>query len=192
MRLIDETDIATRAAVAARLAPHACAPRSIMLQLARDVLEVAEPVLLHSPCLTPADCAAIIAERGVVLCRHPGPARQADGSPDAGTCAGASAGTQPLPRQSCRQRRRQAAAATGHRKAHATKPPSTTMRRPPTKAPPHELCELFFAAGSAERRLILLNLDLRDLAGGRAAGAAAARRCLAAGDRGAAAQHGSA
>ena len=55
MRLIDETDIATRAAVSVRLAPHAGAPRSIMLQLARDVLEVAEPVLLHSPCLTPAD-----------------------------------------------------------------------------------------------------------------------------------------
>ena len=36
MRLIDETDIATRAAVSVRLAPHACAPRSIMLQLARD------------------------------------------------------------------------------------------------------------------------------------------------------------
>ncbi len=67
MRLIDETDIATRAAVSVRLAPHACAPRSIMLQLARDVLEVAEPVLLHSPVLTPADCEAIIAERGVSM-----------------------------------------------------------------------------------------------------------------------------
>ena len=65
MRLIDETDIATRAAVSVRLAPHACAPRPIMLQLARDVLEVAEPVLLHSPVLTPADCEAIIVERGV-------------------------------------------------------------------------------------------------------------------------------
>ena len=64
MRLLDETDIATRAAVSVRLAPHACAPRSIMLQLARDVLDVAEPVLLHSPVLTPADCDAIVAERG--------------------------------------------------------------------------------------------------------------------------------
>ena len=64
MRLIDETDIATRAAVSVRLAPHANAPRPIMLQLARDVLDVAEPVLLHSPVLTPADCQAIIVERG--------------------------------------------------------------------------------------------------------------------------------
>ena len=78
MRLIDETDIATRAAVSVRLAPHACAPRSIMLQLARDVLEVAEPVLLQSPVLTPADCEAIIEERGVsyadILARRPKPA----------------------------------------------------------------------------------------------------------------------
>ena len=49
-----------------------------MLQLARDVLEVAEPVLLHSPVLTPADCDAIIEERGVcyadILSRRSKPA----------------------------------------------------------------------------------------------------------------------
>jgi len=64
LRLIDETDIATRAAVSARLAPHACAPRPIILQLARDVLEVADPVLRLSPRLTPADLEAIVTERG--------------------------------------------------------------------------------------------------------------------------------
>ena len=64
MRLIDETDMPTRAAIAAKLAPHAIAPKSIMLQLARDMLDIAEPVLRYSPCLTPADCEAIIAERG--------------------------------------------------------------------------------------------------------------------------------
>src|SRR5262245_12817664 len=62
MRLIDETDMSTRAAVSARLAPHAYAPRSIILQLARDMPEIAEPVLLYSPLLTPADCVAIIKE----------------------------------------------------------------------------------------------------------------------------------
>src|SRR5688500_7310155 len=61
-RLFNEVDIATRASVSALLAPHATAPRSIVLDLARDVLEVAEPVLLHSPVLTPADCEAITAE----------------------------------------------------------------------------------------------------------------------------------
>jgi hypothetical protein len=64
MRLLDETEIATRAVVAKRLAPHSYAPRPIILQLARDVLEVAEPVLLQSPCLTPEDLSAIAAERG--------------------------------------------------------------------------------------------------------------------------------
>src|SRR5882757_10153730 len=64
MRLLDETEIATRAIVAKRLAPHSYAPRPIILQLARDVLEVAEPVLLQSPCLTPEDLSAIAAERG--------------------------------------------------------------------------------------------------------------------------------
>src|SRR5262249_25339275 len=78
LRLIGETDTATRAAVAMRLAPHACAPRAILLQLARDVLEVAEPTLLHSPRLTPADLAAIASERGpcyaTVIARREGAA----------------------------------------------------------------------------------------------------------------------
>ena len=67
LRLLDEMEIATRAAVAQRLAPHASAPRPIILQLARDVLDVAEAVLLQSPCLTPDDLSAIVAERGDLL-----------------------------------------------------------------------------------------------------------------------------
>ena len=129
MRLLDETDIATRAAVSVRLAPHACAPRPIMLQLARDVLAVAEPVLLHSPCLTPADCEAIIRERGAVyaaiLARR--------GKPPAAP-----------PVATIQDGGRDDSAATGD------------------DANARELCELFFAAGSSERRLILLNLDYAD------------------------------
>src|SRR5258705_8509054 len=64
MRLLDETEIATRATVAKRLAPHTCAPRPIILQLARDVLEVAESVLLQSPCLTLQDLREIAADCG--------------------------------------------------------------------------------------------------------------------------------
>jgi hypothetical protein len=133
MRLIDETDIATRAAVSVRLAPHACAPRPIMLQLARDVLEVAEPVLLHSPCLTPADCEAIIRERGAVyaaiLARR--------GKPPAAPTA------PPV-----------ATIEDGGRDDSGTTTGDDANAR--------ELCELFFAAGSPERRLILLNLDYAD------------------------------
>jgi Uncharacterised protein conserved in bacteria (DUF2336) len=126
MRLLDETDIATRAAVSVRLAPHACAPRPIMLQLARDVLAVAEPVLLHSPCLTPADCEAIVRERGnsyaAILARR--------GKPPAATIE------------------------DGERDDSGTQTGDDADAR--------ELCELFFAAGSSERRLILLNLDYAD------------------------------
>ena len=41
LRLLDETDVPARAAVATRLATHANAPRAVILRLARDVLTVA-------------------------------------------------------------------------------------------------------------------------------------------------------
>lgn len=138
-RLIDETDIATRTTVAARLAPHAFAPRSIILQLARDMPDIAEPVLLHSPLLTPADCEAIVAERGAVyaeiLTRRgkvplKPPVQAKVESP------------KPVP-----------ANAPAPEPEPETEPPS------PADADAYELCELFYAAGGSERRLILLNLD---------------------------------
>ena len=64
LRLIDATDVPARAALAARLAPYPAAPRAVVARLARDVLEVAEPILKQSPCLTPADLEAIAGERG--------------------------------------------------------------------------------------------------------------------------------
>jgi hypothetical protein len=118
MRLIDETDITTRAAVSARLATHPCAPRPIILQLARDVLEVAEPILKHSPCLTPADCDAIVAERGPVYAEFIAKRGQ--------------------PETADEQERRT----------------EETIQNEAA-----ELCEIFFAAGSPERRLILMSLD---------------------------------
>jgi uncharacterized protein (DUF2336 family) len=160
MRLIDETDIATRAAVSVRLAPHAFAPRSIMLQLARDVLEVAEPVLLHSPVLTPEDCQAIIVERGVcyadILARRAlpaptpkplptAPARIA-ATPSAAIVTTPVAPPAPAPVAIVEEGAREAISAE-------------TAAESADNAAAQELCELFFAAGSAERRLILMNLD---------------------------------
>lgn len=174
MRLIDETDIATRAAVSVRLAPHACAPRSIMLQLARDVLEVAEPVLLHSPVLTPEDCRAIIAERGAcyadILARRlkpapapvPEPVKAAAPvvvpAPEPKPVAVAvpvvpiapAAPTNPLPVTTVEDRAGNETAAQNDAPSEADAAEEACAR---------ELCELFFAAGSAERRLILMNLD---------------------------------
>jgi hypothetical protein len=118
IRLLEETDIAARASIAARLAHYPATPRPVIQDLARDVLEVAEPVLRHSPCLTAADCEAISQECGPIyaeiIAERSGRTAEAAGA-EANSPAGGSTAT--------------------------------------------ELCELFFAAGGPERRLILLNLD---------------------------------
>src|SRR4051794_25287589 len=124
MRLINETDVASRAAVAARLARQPAAPRAIVLRLAGDMLEVAEPILRFSPCLTLADCAAIASECGPA---HAGLLVERSKSPP-----------------------------TAEVIAPAAKPAQAS---PPAASEATELCEMFFTAGSAERRLILLMLD---------------------------------
>ena len=64
LRLIDAADISERAALAARLAPYPSAPRPVIDRLARDVIEVAAPILKDSPCLTCADLKGIAEEQG--------------------------------------------------------------------------------------------------------------------------------
>jgi hypothetical protein len=136
VRLLNETDTATRVAVSARLAPHGFTPRAVVLQLARDLIEVAEPVLLHSPRLTQADCEAVIQACGnahaAVLARRTTPF----------------AAVAPIIA---------AAPATAEAVMDVTASAGGAPVSAATEA--HELCELFFAAGSPERRLILLNLD---------------------------------
>jgi hypothetical protein len=163
--------------VSVRLAPHACAPRAIMLQLARDVLEVAEPVLLHSPVLTPEDCRAIIDERGVsyaaILARRSKPAPKpvkavvpavvqtpepepaevaAPVLPVVASAAIAPAPTNPPPSATIDDSAPNEAAVQDDAQGEVDTDAAT-------EASARELCELFFAAGSAERRLILINLE---------------------------------
>lgn len=64
LRLIDATDIGARSSLAARLASYASAPHDVVERLARDEIDVAEPVLRCSPCLTVADLAAIAKDCG--------------------------------------------------------------------------------------------------------------------------------
>jgi hypothetical protein len=118
IRLLEETDIAARASVAALLANYPAAPRPVILDLARDVLEVAEPILRHSSCLTPEDCEAIIQECGPMY-----------------------------------------AEIMAERGARKTRSASADAMPSPGSSKAADLCELFFAAGAPERRLILLNLD---------------------------------
>jgi hypothetical protein len=87
LRLIDATDVTQRAALAARLAGYPSAPRPVLLRLANDVMEVAAPILEHSPGLTPADLAAIAQERGAahadIIARRPSVAVPATPTPGA-------------------------------------------------------------------------------------------------------------
>lgn len=83
LRLIEATDVAERAVLAARLAACASAPAPVINRLARDVVEVAAPILAHSPCLAAADLEAIAEEcgsahAGIIAARapaDPGPVR---------------------------------------------------------------------------------------------------------------------
>jgi hypothetical protein len=137
MRLLDAVDVATRAAVAHKLAAYAAAPAPVIRRLARDFLEVAEPVLKHSPCLTGPELLAIIEDFGpryaaAVAARKvpelPGPAAAA------------------TPLQ----------ASTVPRRGGESLP---ALARPPS-APDSgaSLGMVFLAASSAERRAILSNL----------------------------------
>src|ERR1019366_5335434 len=64
LRLIGSTDVPARAPGAERLAPYPAAPRAVILRLARDVIDVAGPILRHSPCLTVAHLELIMQECG--------------------------------------------------------------------------------------------------------------------------------
>lgn len=151
LRLLDETDVSARAAVAARLAPQAGTPRPIILRLARDILAVAEPILRLSPQLTPADLAAIARERG--------------------SSYAAIIAQRALPQPSSRPEATAPLMALRHEPAPKLTPPPIEAKihaiantaatsaaiKPDAKAV--ELCELFFAAGPTERRLILISLE---------------------------------
>jgi hypothetical protein len=64
LRLINSTDVPARAAVAERLARYPAAPRAVILRLARDVIDVAGPILRYSPGLAHADLELITVECG--------------------------------------------------------------------------------------------------------------------------------
>src|SRR5205085_1202731 len=63
-RLINSTDLPARTAVAERLAGYPAAPHQVIMRLARDVVDVAEPILRHSPSLTAADLELISSDCG--------------------------------------------------------------------------------------------------------------------------------
>jgi uncharacterized protein (DUF2336 family) len=128
LRLIDAVDVGTRVTVARKLAAYPGAPLAVVRRLARDVIEVAEPILTQSHALADIELAAIIKDFGLshaaVIAR-----RHAQALPEAEAA--------PLP---------------GRLPAIAATPVA------PDTAPDLELAELFFSADSAERRVLLMNL----------------------------------
>ena len=64
LRLLGSADVPTRVALAKRLADYPQIPRAVLARLARDVVEVAEPILKHSSGLAPSDLDEIVRECG--------------------------------------------------------------------------------------------------------------------------------
>jgi hypothetical protein len=148
LRLLDAVDVATRAIVAHKLASYPAAPRAVVLRLARDVIEVAEPVLRHSPCLPGPELVAIIEECGPL---HAAAIAARRGRGGASAPAAGNRATAPRP------------------SAASLLPRSSQWRNAivqvETAAPATaevSLGELFLAASSDERRVIVANLDADD------------------------------
>jgi Uncharacterised protein conserved in bacteria (DUF2336) len=145
LRLLDAVDVATRAVVAHKLATYPAAPHAVVLRLARDVIDVADPVLRHSPCLPGAELAAISKECGLAHA-----AAIAARSAEMGASARATEGRAPTARASASSflpRTSQWRQLIDEAEAPAPTPIETGLG------------ELFFAAPSEERRVILANLD---------------------------------
>jgi len=65
LRLIDSVDLQTRATVAKKLGPYSGTPPSVARRLARDVIEVADPILRHTQILTVAELDAVARDFGI-------------------------------------------------------------------------------------------------------------------------------
>lgn len=65
LRLIDSVDLQTRATVAKKLGPYTGTPPSVARRLARDVIEVADPILRHTQVLTIAELDTVARDFGI-------------------------------------------------------------------------------------------------------------------------------
>lgn len=65
LRLIDSVDLQTRATAARKLGPYPGTPPSVARRLARDVIEVADPILRHTEVLNVAELDAIARDFGI-------------------------------------------------------------------------------------------------------------------------------
>jgi len=150
--LIATVDVPTRAAVARKLASYAHAPRLVVRRLARDVFEVAEPVLKFSPCLTSDDLMAIICDFGSRYAEAIGARDQAQVQPREKAASPAMAEAEraaPV-----------AAAADAAARVAVEQPPAGGGLAPRSgDSRRGAIGTYFLAAGPTERRLLLANLQ---------------------------------
>lgn len=156
LRFVDTADLATRSNVARKLAIYPAAPRAVLNKLARDRIEVAEPVLQSAANLGAADLLSIAAECGG---RHAAVIAQRKTGARVSSLADAD---------------RPALLTPMHEpvsvRADDFRRPKTAAAAPPRVAPSVvELARRFLAAEAGERRLILEELgQAADGAGARA------------------------
>jgi uncharacterized protein (DUF2336 family) len=143
LRLIDAVDEGTRAAVARKIASYAGAPPAVARRLARDTIEIAEPILRHSEVLTAIELDAIIRDFGwshaaIIAARREAPKAAPPTSRPATQSAKLSQTTKP---------------------PQATKP-AQSAKPPQAARDPSDLgiAELFLSADPAARRMLLLSL----------------------------------
>jgi uncharacterized protein (DUF2336 family) len=141
LRLIEGVDLATRAIVARKLASYAAAPQKVVERLARDMPEVAEPILRHSPRLSSVELLSMIAEFGP---RYAAAIAERQPVRDAGESAPAEKAA-PLPSEEA------PVLASAPAQTPTTGDAGVPQREP-------RIGDLFFAATRAQRRLILVKL----------------------------------
>jgi hypothetical protein len=134
LRLIDTVDLPTRAAISKKIAAYPSAPPAVARRLARDVIEVAEPILRQCKALTSADLDAIIRDFGwnhaAIIAAKRGDLSTQAPAPVAPTVAPSTRVTSALPRV--------------------------------TEQQELTLAELFFSADSGARRMLLSTLGSID------------------------------
>jgi hypothetical protein len=128
LRLIDSVDLPTRVTVAKKLGSYDGTPPLVARRLARDVIEVADPILRHTQVLTAAELDAVARDFGidhaVVIAARREPEKTA-------------VAPRPIHERLAAQSR-------------------------PADDQDVGLAELFFSAGSSERRLLLMSLGSID------------------------------
>jgi uncharacterized protein (DUF2336 family) len=166
--LLAGVDVDTRAAVAKKLATYPHAPRLVVRRLARDVIEVADPILASSLSLTSDDLLAIIRDFGprhaaAIGARHSSAAPASGAAKDAPVTVSspiaskdAAAGDGPRAAESSE---RQAAPAARSEAPVQNHSPIAGVSPAAREGEAVNLGERFLSAGSAERRLLLERLD---------------------------------